>query len=190
MALCSHPASSWFIQHQSNCLLNHLTENLVWMNLNHFQGSSTRYRLPQRLSDTSTRLAFLASARHVSAHEGFGVAGCLVKPSANPSPSTSVGLLLHMGHSLLRSCEALIQTMRFQRWPEEMGRAPCMCWPRWRSPSHTLCSTSEHSVSLKGTCRGRHDQHLQMGLNISACKLFHRSHNILTVAAFSSNSFE
>lgn len=51
----------------------------------------------------------------------------LVNPSAKPSPSISTGFLLHMGHSWFRSCEALIQTMRFQRCPEEMGRAPCMC---------------------------------------------------------------
>lgn len=100
---------------------------------------------------------------HVNAQEAFGrEAECLVNPSAKPSPSTSVGLLLHMGQRWLRSCEALIQMMRFQRWPEEMGRAPCMCWPRWRRPSVTLCSTSEHSVSLKGTCRGpqNHEEEL------------------------------
>lgn len=93
---------------------------------------------------------------HVRAHELLcGGSECLVKPSPKPSASTSSGVLLHMGHSLFRSCEALIQMMRFQRWPEEMGRAPCMCWPRWRRPSVTLCSTSEHSVSLTGTCRSR-----------------------------------
>lgn len=92
----------------------------------------------------------------VIVQEAFScTAECLVNPSAKPSPSTSTGLLLHMGQSLLRSCEALIQMMRFQRWPEEMGRAPCMCWPRWRRPSVALCSTSEHPVSLKGTCRGQ-----------------------------------
>lgn len=84
-----------------------------------------------------------------------GMPESLVNPSAKPSPSTRQGLLLHMGQSMLRSCEALIQTMRFQRWPEEMGRAPCMCWPLWRRPSVTLCSTSEHSVSLRDTCRGQ-----------------------------------
>lgn len=102
-------------------------------------------------------------ARHVSTQEAWsGASECLVNPSAKPSPSTSVGLLLHMGHSWLRSCEALIQMMRFQRWPEEMGRAPCMCWPRWRRPSVTLCSTSEHSASLKGTCEERHHHHYSL----------------------------
>lgn len=96
---------------------------------------------------------------HVSTQETFGSASdCLVNPSAKPSASNSVGLMLHMGHRLLRSCEDRIQIMRFQRWPEEMGRAPCMCWPRWRRPSVTLCSTSEHSVSLKGTCRGQQNR--------------------------------
>lgn len=89
-----------------------------------------------------------------------GGAEGLVKPSAKPSPSTSVGLWLHMGQRLLRTCDALIQMMRFQRRPEEMGRAPCLCCPRWRMPSVTLCSTSEHSVSPKGTCRGPEDHYL------------------------------
>lgn len=90
---------------------------------------------------------------HVNVHDAFSSASdCLLNPSAKPSPSTSEGFLLHIGHSLFRSCEALIQMMRFQRWPLEMGRAPCMCWPRWRRPSVTLCSTSVHSVSFTGTC--------------------------------------
>ncbi len=122
--------------------------------------------------------AHSSGTRHVNTHEAFSSAlECLVNPSAKPSPSTSVGLLLHMGHSLLRSRDALIQMMRFQRCPEAMGRAPCMCWPRWRRPSVTLCSTSEHSVSLKGTCRGnktstfRHDLAFLM-LEIVLCSYF------------------
>ena len=83
--------------------------------------------------------------------------GSLVNPSPKPSASTRVGFLLHMGQSLLRSSEALSQRMRFQRWPEEMGRAPCMCCPLCRSPSPTLCCTSVHSVSFSGTCRGQHN---------------------------------
>lgn len=38
-----------------------------------------------------------------------------VKPSAKPWACSSIGLQLHMGHSLLRCCDDLIHTMRFQR---------------------------------------------------------------------------
>lgn len=161
-------------------------ENGNWTNLNHFQKSASIAVCHRVFFDTKKRQIPDAAAslkadssgtRHVSTHEAFsGASECLVNPSAKPSPSTSVGLLPHMGHSLLRSCEALIQMMRFQRWPEEMGRAPCMCWPRWRRPSVTLCSTSEHSVSLKGTCRGNKTSAFRRDLALLGSEIVLRSH--------------
>lgn len=102
----------------------------------------------------SHKLASICTEQHhVKEHDTLLLvsSGSMVKPSLNPSLSTSVGLLPHIGQSLFLSREARIHMIRFQRVPEEMGRAPCMCWPLCSRPSVTWCSTSTHSVSLRGT---------------------------------------
>ena len=77
-----------------------------------------------------------------------------VKPSPGPpAHGISLGSLLHIGHSLLRTVEERIQIIKLILSPDWIGNAPCMCCPRWRSPKLGLCSYCVHSASFKGTCK-------------------------------------
>ena len=154
--LCTVPPGAVLIMREVSFMLTFPLLDPLWHFVAQRNHTYLSHNKPQhdltRVGDLSKRLRRLyVRTQDVSS------GGSLVNPSPKPSASTRVGFLLHMGQSLLRSSEALSQRMRFQRWPEEMGRAPCMCCPLCRSPSPTLCCTSVHSVSFSGTCRRQHN---------------------------------
>lgn len=61
--------------------------------------------------------------------------GCpVVNPSPVPTEGTSLGCASHIGQSLLRTVEERIQIIKFILSPVWIGKAPCICWPLWRSP--------------------------------------------------------
>jgi len=74
-----------------------------------------------------------------------------VKPSPYPTVSSRSGSRSHIGHFLLRTLDARIQTIRLYLQPEVIEYAPCLCWPRCKIPVHGLCGYRFQFFSLSGS---------------------------------------